>query len=347
MKALEKDRGRRYQSANEFAEDIRRFIADETVIACPQTLSYRLRKLVRSHRALLTTSALVASTLVLGLAGTTWQAYRAYEAKNETDVLLEKEKIARGEAEAMRKLAEKEAASALKQKQTADKRLEQIERGLKLYSELFEGIDPASTTIGNKTFYEQMRERAEMMVSQLQGESIADPAAVAKLQIALAKTLLNLGSDEKAMEITETAIKTNLQIYGEMHRTTFESEYSLIQILHVQGRFPERLERCISLDERSRLVLEPTDSLRLYITQSLAQAHHFAGDFEKGFQLYTEVLELSNVHLGSEAPLTLSTMEEFATAKMDQELFSEALPLLQSVCTQLESDFLVIAMLQH
>jgi serine/threonine protein kinase len=50
MKALEKDRNRRYETANGFAQDIQRYLADEPVLACPPSAGYRLRKFARRHR---------------------------------------------------------------------------------------------------------------------------------------------------------------------------------------------------------------------------------------------------------------------------------------------------------
>ena len=66
MKALEKDRDRRYDSANAFAEDIERHLNGEPVLACPPTLLYRSRKYVRRHATLLTTTTLVLATAVVG-----------------------------------------------------------------------------------------------------------------------------------------------------------------------------------------------------------------------------------------------------------------------------------------
>jgi WD40 repeat protein/serine/threonine protein kinase len=65
MKALEKDRTRRYETANGFAMDVGRYLAGEPVLAAPPSASYRLRKLARKHRAGLATAA----TIVLLLAG--------------------------------------------------------------------------------------------------------------------------------------------------------------------------------------------------------------------------------------------------------------------------------------
>ena len=77
MKALEKDRTRRYETANDFAADVQRHLTDEPVEACPPSAWYRLRKFARRNRAALATAAIVAVALLLGTAVSTWQAVRA------------------------------------------------------------------------------------------------------------------------------------------------------------------------------------------------------------------------------------------------------------------------------
>ncbi|MFI5461495.1 MAG: tetratricopeptide repeat protein, partial [Isosphaerales bacterium] len=83
MKALEKDRNRRYETANGFAMDVQRYLADEPVLACPPSAWYRLRKLARRHRALLATASVVAASLaaaaVLALLYADRQRYFALE----------------------------------------------------------------------------------------------------------------------------------------------------------------------------------------------------------------------------------------------------------------------------
>src|SRR5262249_3112327 len=59
MKALEKDRGRRYETANGLAMDIHRYLADEPVQACPPSAGYRLRKFVRRNKGAVTAISLV------------------------------------------------------------------------------------------------------------------------------------------------------------------------------------------------------------------------------------------------------------------------------------------------
>jgi len=71
LKALEKDRNRRYESASDFAKDVQRYLDDEPVEACPPSLRYRLGKFVRKHRTLLATAAGFVVVLLLGIAGLT------------------------------------------------------------------------------------------------------------------------------------------------------------------------------------------------------------------------------------------------------------------------------------
>jgi serine/threonine protein kinase/Flp pilus assembly protein TadD len=74
MKALEKDRNRRYETANGFALDVQRYLADEPVLACPPSAGYRLRKFARRNKGGLAVTALVLFFLVLLGSGVGWTA---------------------------------------------------------------------------------------------------------------------------------------------------------------------------------------------------------------------------------------------------------------------------------
>src|SRR5262245_34605337 len=72
MKALEKDRNRRYETANGLAMDVQRYLADEPVLASPPSAAYRLRKFVWRNRAAVLAVSLVVLALLGGIVGTTW-----------------------------------------------------------------------------------------------------------------------------------------------------------------------------------------------------------------------------------------------------------------------------------
>jgi serine/threonine protein kinase/tetratricopeptide (TPR) repeat protein len=93
MKALEKDRSRRYETANALARDLQRHLAGEDVEACPPSASYRLRKFARRHRVALSVGATIAATLVVATAVSTWQAIRATRAERDAVEAAEIERL--------------------------------------------------------------------------------------------------------------------------------------------------------------------------------------------------------------------------------------------------------------
>jgi WD40 repeat protein/serine/threonine protein kinase len=95
MKALEKDRNRRYESASGFAADIQCYLNDESVQACPPSAAYRLHKLLRRNKVAVMTAALVAATLVLGTVVSAWQATLARRAEALAEQRLVSEQEAR------------------------------------------------------------------------------------------------------------------------------------------------------------------------------------------------------------------------------------------------------------
>ena len=70
MKAIEKDRNRRYETANVFATDVQRYLADEPVQACPPSTGYRLRKFLRRNKGPVAAGVALVTLLVLGIIGT-------------------------------------------------------------------------------------------------------------------------------------------------------------------------------------------------------------------------------------------------------------------------------------
>jgi serine/threonine protein kinase len=92
MKALEKDRGRRYETANDFAQDLRRYLDDESVRACPPSTSYRFRKFVRRNKQGVFAAMLIFLALVAGVIGTTWSLIRERQHSEALQAAHERER---------------------------------------------------------------------------------------------------------------------------------------------------------------------------------------------------------------------------------------------------------------
>ena len=97
MKALEKERNRRYDTAIAFATDVQRYLDDEPVLACPPSTVHRLRKFVKRNKGPVLAAIAFTLLLLIGIIATAWQAVRATQAellakKNEQLALTQKDK---------------------------------------------------------------------------------------------------------------------------------------------------------------------------------------------------------------------------------------------------------------
>jgi hypothetical protein len=134
MKALEKDRTRRYETANGFAADVQRYLAEEVVEARPPSAGYRLRKFIRRNKGRVTAAALILLVLVVGAALSTWQAIRATAA--ERAARDESVRAATAEAQALRN-----EADAREQGEQATKKAAEAEALLSFIDNLTEEGD--------------------------------------------------------------------------------------------------------------------------------------------------------------------------------------------------------------
>ena len=141
MKTLEKDRNRRYETANGLATDIGNYLADEPVQACPPSAAYRFRKFARRNRAAMLTAALVSAALVLGSTISIWFAVRATRAEGLAVDRFESERQARQLAANQQRLAEEERARA--ERLVAQQRLNLYASRMKLAHEAWQAGDVA------------------------------------------------------------------------------------------------------------------------------------------------------------------------------------------------------------
>ena len=143
MKALEKDRTRRYETANGLARDIERYLEGEAVEAGPPSAGYKLSKFARRHWVELATLAAFALVLVVAAAGSTYLAIRSSRAEQRTSQALK-------ESEESRSLA--------------NRRLEQT---LKVHENLFQGIGEALQSHPGARSLERLLDRPRVFYEEL------------------------------------------------------------------------------------------------------------------------------------------------------------------------------------
>src|SRR5262249_47185415 len=108
MKALEKDRNRRYETANGFAMDVQRYLADEPVLACPPSVGYRFRKFARRHKGGLAVAVMFLAAIIAAAGASGW----VINDRRAQKVMTERE-VENAVAEADRLLGQSRWAEAL------------------------------------------------------------------------------------------------------------------------------------------------------------------------------------------------------------------------------------------
>ena len=125
MKCLEKDRTRRYETANGVAMDLQRHLNSEPVVARPPSRAYRAQKFVRRNKVAVAASGVVAAVLVLAVLVSTWQAVSATQARREQTRLREAAQAAQAKEAGARQRAQDQELTARQQAYASDMNLAQ------------------------------------------------------------------------------------------------------------------------------------------------------------------------------------------------------------------------------
>ena len=317
MKCLEKSRDHRYETASGLATDIQRYLNDEPVAACPPSAAYRFRKFARRNKVALLTAGLVAVALVLGLAGTTWQAIRATVAEQRAVQSAKSEAAQRRVAEAAERRAEEEAAVAT----AVNDFLQSDLLGMAgAESQLEAKLEP-DPNIKLAT----LLERALSKVEKRFGDQ---PRVRAEVQATLADAFHALGRYEEAARLSEQALRYAQTALGPKHPATLTWMHSLARVYLDQGKYTEAERLSAQCLEVQSSVLGPEHPDTLTAMSKLAIIHQSQARYAEADTLFTKSLETRRRVLGPEHRATLLSMHHLSQLHRDQARYAEAEPLL-------------------
>jgi serine/threonine protein kinase/tetratricopeptide (TPR) repeat protein len=237
MKALEKDRSRRYETANGFATDISRYLAGEAVVAHPPSTGYRVKKFVLRHRGQVVAGALLVLSLLGGVAGTSIGLLLANERRIEADEARMLEKTRADEESKAKREALLASENARQAKNIAEARLTQVESGIRLIGSIFERSDPFASGNDDKSLQLMIGTRLDHIANQLRQNTIGDNLTVARLEIILGKALDNLGYERKAIPLLNQALAILADRLGEDHDDTITCISNLACSLGSDGQY--------------------------------------------------------------------------------------------------------------
>jgi eukaryotic-like serine/threonine-protein kinase len=208
MKALEKDRTRRYETANALARDIQRYLSDEPVEACPPSASYRLRKFARKNRAMLTTAATIAMLLVAGIAVSAWQAVRATQAERAAQAARIEETEQRRIAEEQRQTADTARNEAEIQRAQAEANFQKARKAVDEYFTLV-SENKLLDVPGLQPLRRELLESALRFYDGFAHERTHDPAVLADVAVTymrLAVTCHSIDRQDDAIRALDHAL---------------------------------------------------------------------------------------------------------------------------------------------
>ena len=195
MKALEKDRNRRYETASTFAADVERYLADEPVQACPPSVGYRLRKVARRNKTLLWTVSAVMTAMLIGTAVSLWHAILADQARQQAD----DEKV---KAVAAQKLADSRSVQSRTD----------FDRALKSFDTIVEEVSSAefAQMPGVARVRKEILDKALKFYQAIIADHDNDPYARMQYAVAYGRIayILNMtGRPDEAQETLNTSIR--------------------------------------------------------------------------------------------------------------------------------------------
>jgi serine/threonine protein kinase len=285
MKALEKDRARRYGTPSDLAADIRRYLNHEAIFARPASTLYRLRKYVRRHRV----AVAVAAGLVMLLG-----VFSVVQAVELRRITLERDR--------------------------ANRERDRATRITDFMTNMFKVPDPSEARGTSVTAREILDKASKDM-----GKGLSeDPAVQAQMMQVMADTYWNLGLFDRAHELTQQALDIRRKVLGPDAPDTLRSMTQLAISLVRQGHLPEaeKLEREALAKERR--VLGAGDPLTLRTTDNLAVILGFEGQEDEKLQLEREAVEIGTRELGAENPEVVRITGNLGTALSDVGRYADA-----------------------
>jgi serine/threonine protein kinase/tetratricopeptide (TPR) repeat protein len=309
MKALEKDRTRRYETANGFAADIQRHLSNQPVEACPPSNFYRLQKMVRRNKLVFTAASAVVATLIIGLAVSTWMFFQERVAHQRAFV-AEREQIKQREA---------------------------AQQSAKKSREVLDFMQNMFANVGNQyadevTVVQMLNIGLENLDMQFQNE----PDTMAAIEFSAGFCYSKIGQWDKARSYLQKALELQSKLFGYENLETLTTVKELASVALSQGRNAEAEALCDKILNSTRagmvtnqlVVKEKTQFrvLELWACRKLEQTYLVEGRLSEAKPLIEELVKAAEANelVGVEAGHAFGEAGDLALAEgQPQEALKE------------------------
>lgn len=329
MRALEKERSRRYDTAVGLGQDIQRYLANELVEAVPTTSSYRIRKFISKHKKVLGTTLagflllLCATVISVGLAV---RALRAEdEAKSANQQLTEERDrayLAEIEASQQRDKAVDSEKRVTAEMQRANDEAATTKAVLDfLLADLLMESDPEKNARNKKITIEELMDRAATRIS---GKFVGQPKTEATIRQVIGVMYRKLGKLPFAQSHLEQTLQLRTTHLGQEHMHTLNTMNALAVVYDQQKKWRQAEELMRKAFETSKRIHGEDSSSTIDAMSNLAVLLLQSGKLSQAEPLLTQAHQWNQQQLGEDHVTTLTSLHNLAVLSLEQGKYAES-----------------------
>ncbi|MEM9381427.1 MAG: tetratricopeptide repeat protein [Planctomycetota bacterium] len=314
LKALEKDRERRYPSAAGLASDVERYLAGDTILARPPSRSYRVKKFVGRNRGAVAAAAGMLLLLIAGVAGTGYGLVRSLRANEDlAAAVVEKEQ--------QREIAAREAERATEAR--------------RVLADMLTGVAP---TLARGKDTELLVAILDDTSRRIRDGDVADALVAADLDMDIGGGYFALGRFGEALVHMERASGARAEALGAEAPATLHSRRRRADVLRMMERVPEAEAAYRDVLSALRRTLGEEDPETLAAMRGLGSHLHRMGRIDESYELLSTAVEIERrtfsaaQRADSSSLAELGTLEFYSRRRTERakELFDEALDLVRT-----------------
>ncbi len=344
-KALEKERTRRYTTVGDMAEDLRRHLRNEPIVARPASAAYRAGKFYQRNRLLVLSTLAIIVALSVGAVASTLQAIRARQA--EIRALEQKERATSAQKMALDQsaIAQRERNTALEQRtlaererntaQTQQKRADESAAEARAVNEfllrdLLSQADIQNQGPGDRPDPDiKVRTALDRAAASLSGQFAAQPLVEASVRRTLGQSYAGLELLPSARKQFERELALRLQHQGPQHPDTIECRIHLAWLRISEGKYADAHAEALAIDTLTSKPGVVGETQRLEALHLLGTTYIRTGKFPTAIQLYTKMLETVRRTHKEESQQVVNTISSLAAAYEGDRQFSKGADQLE------------------
>jgi eukaryotic-like serine/threonine-protein kinase len=292
LKALEKERSRRYGSPSDLAADIGRHLNNEAVLAVPPSAAYRARKFARRYRVALATAGAFLLVLLAAAGISVWQSIRATKQRDRADA-------AAASAQAVNDFLQNDLLAQA----------------------------GASSQVGPSAKPDpdlKVRTALDRAAARIAGKFDRQPEVEAAIRETIGQTYTDLGLYPEAQKQLDHALDLYRRVLGAENPKTLQTMNRLGETAARQGKYPEAeaiFSRTLGIQRR---VVGPEHPDTLLSMNNLASSYFYQGKSAEAEALYRQTFEIQSRVLGPAHSETLASLNGLASSYQQQGKYAEA-----------------------